>query len=273
MGGMTSPMSPMPPMSHHLARSGFSLTEMLVVISILIAVSSTALPGLLTQRTRNDIGAADKALTWLHSGCQRQAQQIGSANLVFGFTVNYDAGRKARTATPWVIDRATGEVHYGDEALGLYAVQDPSTSERRLALALRSDIPGTTAATGIYDLCLREDLGRTYLWQGRNVVFKEAMLPTGDVAERTYVDDGNPATYDYATSETPVASRYLHVGYEARTGLPYSLVDASASPAANALMASANNRDLLIPLRSPSGAQRLTLAILKTGVCNPTSKP
>jgi len=80
-------------------RRGFSLVEILVVISIMIMVMATLLPAIALWQKKSDLYATPNVIRAVHEAQYRNARQFGSAGLVYGYTIRGD--RKG--VQPWVL--------------------------------------------------------------------------------------------------------------------------------------------------------------------------
>lgn len=126
----------------------FTLIEMTVVMSVITTVMALGVPALVTAQRQSDQYATDNIIYSIHSTCQRNAQQFGSASLIYGFTISYSSdlgGRPAADAiTPWVVNDK-GNLGYHN------------------------------------DVGLRVSFGMPHLWSGDDIVFTDLDRPCSKV--------------------------------------------------------------------------------------------
>ncbi len=141
---------------------GFTLIEMIVVISIIVSLMAIGIPALINSQNQADDFATQNVIESVHNTCQRNARQLGSAGVVYGFTLAYTSSipgaSSADSITPWVTDGA-------------------NTSYNGSSKVLQSDF------------------GKIPLWSGNDMKFWDRYRPAG-----TFLIDGtsqDTGTYKY----------------------------------------------------------------------------
>lgn len=129
---------------------GFTLIEMIVVISIIVSLMAIGIPALINSQNQADDFATPNVIESVHNTCQRYARQLGSAGAVYGFTLTYSSnitGKPSADAiTPWV-----------------------------------TDLSGTHYQTGGNALNLMTDFGKSPLWSGNDMKFWDRYRPCNKV--------------------------------------------------------------------------------------------
>lgn len=164
--------------------SGFTLIEVVVVMSIITILMGMGIPGIINAQRRADRYATVNILGTVHDACVSNAKQFGSSGAVYGFTLSYannsvlTGANSALAIKPWVI-WPNGSVRYN------------------------TTVAGQT---------LQADIGKEMMWTGDTIEFVDTMLPAKSIG----VFRGATVLVDPAVAVA--AGTNLHVAYEPRTG-------------------------------------------------------
>lgn len=212
-------------MSTPTRSNGFTLIEVIVVMSIITILLGMGIPGIINAQRRADRYATQNIFDTVHNACVSNAKQFGSGGSVYGFTLEYTVNSasaingqySAIAIKPWVILPNGATVIYN-----------------------------TTAPAGR----IQADIGKEMIWNGDAIEFVDILLPS-----KTIIVDG--------AAPTTLTNQYLHIAYEPRTGFPHRLISGSATPTvgilnALAITASANapNQIEIIIWRKTTGSQQ-----------------
>jgi type II secretory pathway pseudopilin PulG len=189
--------------------AAFTLIEMIVVITVIMLMFGTLMSGLTTMQKSTDTLSTPAVIQAVHESCFRNARQFGSAALVYGFTLDFGDG----VASP------------GDSKTSATAV----TGETASAIAIIPWVIVNTTTNYNANVDLFTDIGRQPLWD------------TATAHDRIYFDDRLRPSRQFFTVDTTGAStahttsvagnRYLHVGYEPKTGFCHAIADSTDDPA------------------------------------------
>ena len=106
---------------------GFTLVEMLIAMMAIIALIATTLPAIVTAQRRYDNNFTMNVLQSLHNTCSQNARQLGSACVIYGYTLEFTDGivasgkKVADDAHPWVIVNDTLPAWYQSTSNDLQA--------------------------------------------------------------------------------------------------------------------------------------------------------
>lgn len=194
----------------HRSSSGFTLIEVVVVMSIITILMGMGIPGIINAQRRADRYATVNILQTVHDACQGNAKQFGGAGAVYGFTLGY-----TQNSTSYI----SGQ--YSASAIRPWVIQPDATST----------VVYNTAPANL----LQADIGKEMMWTSDTIEFVDTMVPS----RRVIIDavDTNPLP----------ANQYLHIAYEPRTGFPHALLDGNPGPTTATLKASAIAASTSVP--------------------------
>lgn len=210
--------------------AAFTLIEMIVVIAIVMLMLGTLMSGLATMQKSADTLSTPAIIQAVHESCFRNARQFGSAALVYGFTLDFGDGVKSPG------DKKTSRNGFADPAV------IPGEYSAIAIIPWVIDASGTTKRQANIDLFT--DIGRQPLWDASNnrIYFDDKLRPSNRVGTQTAAA-APPAIIWNLTS----GNRYVHVGYEPRTGLVHVDVGGTADPATAGLTAPAITAPTSLP--------------------------
>lgn len=211
-----------------MLRSGFTLIEMVVIITIIGILFGLGLPGLVSAQRRLDSNNTLNVLTAVHNACVRNAKQIGATGVIYGYTLTYSSAvspldRKCLTLVPWALPLGGGSYQY-DMDTGI------ANTSWRMAEALSR---------------AKSDIGGGVPWDAPPGTYDPAYQPSISFVDQLAL--GNSVTLG---SSAPSASTgmSLFVAYEPGTGFMHADVVSSPGTPGFALgvgqMSSANRRSV-----------------------------
>lgn len=191
-------------------RAGFTLVEMIVVITVIMLVFGSMMSGLTLLQKQSDTYSTPAIIQAVHESCFRNARQYGSAGLVYGFTLDYgstDHGHPTANAIiPWVVVGSTVTYH-----------------------------------TSSNDLLT--DIGRQSLWDTvsspARITFDDNLRPSTEFSLSQWSSLSQyAALYDSSTllakangtSGIDPGGRYVHCGYSPRTGIMVAVDSDNSDP-------------------------------------------
>jgi prepilin-type N-terminal cleavage/methylation domain-containing protein len=171
----------------HRSSSGFTLIEVVVVMSIITILMGMGIPGIINAQRRADRYATVNILGTIHDACQNNAKQFGSAGTVYGFTLSYNVKSTSYIntqyssigITPWVI------------------------------------LPGGPITYNTPTGQLQAAIGKEMMWNGNTIEFVDLNLPS-----KTFrISRGLTIL---SSPDLTSATGILHVAYEPRTGFAHA---------------------------------------------------
>lgn len=211
--GVLTIVDPMPSRPAQVPRLGFTLTEMVVVIGILVLLMGLAMPAMMMSMRRSDANSTQNIIAMVHQSQVRNARLNGGAGTVFGFSILY-ASTTSRITSKYC---ATSIVPW-------YIKNDHSTG---------SYVAGTIGHISATDLS--QAIGGGIITGGNSTITDNSAPTPKPLVGIDFVDTVVPAvSVNFASSETAktqktfsslVPKKALHVAYEPGTGFVHAIVN------------------------------------------------
>ena len=250
----------MPSTPAQVPRLGFTLTEMVVVIGILVLLMGLAMPAMMIAMRRSDANSTQNIIANVHMSQVRNARQVGGAGIVYGFSLIYSSqtqgkltGFIATKIIPWFVCPAYSSGSYAPkvEGIGAQGYISPSLLAQGIGSGI---IVGSKSAYSFVQSPAppAPDVATRWLY---TIDFVDTVMPAKILY---YYDEATRIRQpQYALNSTNFA---LHVFYEPGTGFvhaaingkptagvsPFYLQDISPSNVINAAKTNLHNPENLL---------------------------
>lgn len=221
---------------------GFTLIEVVVVMSIITILLGMGIPGVINAQRRADRYATVNIIQTVHDACVSNAKQFGGAGAVYGFTLAYGtkstsyvpSSYAALSIKPWVI------------------IPDGSNTV----------VYNTTAGYS-----LQADIGKEMMWTGDLIEFVDTTLPAGRFVIQEMMKAPN------VTDVSSTAGQSIHVAYEPRTGFVFADKTSISNLVAASITIPGGSKnparvELTIWRKGANGTATNTILLQPTGACD-----